>query len=158
MILSFFSLCVVRGEFVCFTVQASQKWDVFYRQCSTGGQCLCFSLKLQFVVVFVHEIVDVRIALNAFFFWARVGDVDVQHDCCLLLHTSWCQYVYQCFVFHGVSIKAVSAHYYQLYTAYFSVCQLHVKEFSVDNCHLLMQSLAGIVSSNPVWYLTVCLI
>jgi hypothetical protein len=43
----------------------------------------------------------------------------------------------ECFVFDGVSIKAVSKHYYQLYTACFNVCQLHVKEFSVDSCHLL---------------------
>ena len=48
----------------------------------------------------------------------------------------------ECFVFHGVSIKAVSTHYYQLYMAYFNVCQLHVKEFSVDSCHLLIRSLA----------------
>ena len=62
------------------------------------------------------------------------------------------------FVFHGVSIKAVSTHYYQLYTAYFNVCQLHVKEFSVDNCHLCGHLLIGIVSLNPICYMAVCLV
>ena len=40
-----------------------------------------------------------------------------------------------------LSIKTASTHYYQLYTTYFNVCQLHVMEFSMDICHLLMWSL-----------------
>lgn len=64
---TFFLFLLGEFIFVCFTVQASQKPDVFCRQYITVGQFLCFSLNLQFVIVFVHEIVDVRIALNTFF-------------------------------------------------------------------------------------------